>query len=227
LRTLLSIVLVLVLTGCNHDRTILDRVVKLQSAEGSCSGIQVAAPSGRSYILTAGHCRRLSDAVGSIGVVREDGSTLQRAVIAEDPNSDLLLLEGLPGINGISVAASLTDGQFVRTFTHGSGFKTYRTEGQTVQESVAIAVVGEEKDCAPGMPKLTVVDVPIFFGLSVRACVLKVLEEVTTATIVPGSSGGAMVDAQGSLVGIASMSDGSFFSYFVRLQDIQTFLKAY
>lgn len=74
------------------DSYFLARAFKLQSAHGSCSGEQVRAPSGKDYILTAAHCRILDDGSGSIQARDEQGRESMHRIIAEDPNSDLLLL---------------------------------------------------------------------------------------------------------------------------------------
>ena len=57
-------------------------------------------------------------------------------------------------------------------------------------------------------------------------CLLSTQQFVTTAPIVPGSSGGMAVNDDNELVGIASAT-GEGFHYFVRLCDIQKFLSGY
>lgn len=106
------------------DTHIRSRIVRITSDRGMCSGEQVRAPSGQDYILTAGHCNILSSSDGAYNVVTEDGKSLKRHLVQEDPNSDLMLLEGLPG-----VVAQAYRGQRVKTFTHGRDLDTYSTEG--------------------------------------------------------------------------------------------------
>jgi len=101
------------------DAYLRERVVKLQSKRGSCSGEQVRAPSGQDYIVSAAHCIILKDSDNNIQVVKEDGTILMRKVLAEDSDSDLLLIEGLPGLRGLNIAESAAPGQYVKTFTHG------------------------------------------------------------------------------------------------------------
>jgi S1-C subfamily serine protease len=57
-------------------------------------------------------------------------------------------------------------------------------------------------------------------------CFLKVVEVATTAKVVPGSSGGMVVDDVGDLIGVVSASNGDF-GFLVRLQDIKNFLAKY
>ena len=68
------------------------------------------------------------------------------------------------------------------------------------------------------MPKYKIF--PDFIGL---ICGMDTMESSTTATIIPGSSGGMVVNKNGELVGVASATNG-FFGYVVRLKDIQKFL---
>lgn len=216
------------LTDSRSDAQIKATVVKLVGDRGSCSGEQVRAPSGVDYILSAGHCAVLQDG-GSIEVVTEDGKHLERRVIAEDMNSDLLLLEGLPNVRGLDIASANRGDQHVRTFTHGKGMATYQTDGrlienQKIQILEFIVFPGEApKPCNGG--KHRVVDLVSIFG-SAAACILDVTETVTTAFILPGSSGGAVVDDSGSLVGVVSAGGGGL-GYLVTIQDVRTFLNNY
>ncbi len=209
----------------HSDSWIRDRVVKLVSPEGSCSGEQVRATSGTDYILTAGHCRGL-EVNGSIEAITESGKHIMRRVVAEDTKSDLLLLEGLPGLKGLSIAASSAPKDEIRTFTHGHGMDTYKTEGALIQDEqimIPLSMISSEEEAAKCVGDKFAV-VPTLFG---AYCVIKVTETVTTAMIIPGSSGGPCVDGSGELVGVASATDGRGLNYLVRLSDIKAFLASY
>ena len=204
---------------------IKSRVVRLASATGSCSGEQVKSFSGVDYILSAAHCRHLGDG-HNMSIITEDGRSLQRAIIAEDPSSDLLLIEGVPGMRGLDIAGESHVGERIRTFTHGLGMSTYKTEGTLIQDVEVIVRMGilttpaDFTACLD--PKYQIV--PIGFGMT--GCILSVQETATDALIVPGSSGGAVVDADGAIVGVVSAGSGAF-GYLVRLQDIKAFLRNY
>lgn len=205
------------------------RVVKLSSPHGMCSGEQVRALSGVDYILTAGHCRALSYN-DEITVTDSEGRTLQRKIIAEDRESDLLLLEGLPGLKGLDVANSSSLSEHVRTFTHGSNLNTFKTEGEIIEVKEIQIVTGilsnsEDYDKCQSMPKYKVEKFQSWIG-SVDVCTLKIEETTSSASITPGSSGGMLVDDSGELVGVASATDGHF-GYFVTLPDIRRFLNGY
>lgn len=208
------------------DHSIESRVVQLTSKAGSCSGEQVKAPSGQSYILTAAHCKVLESKDGTYTVTNSHGDVIIRKFIEEDDTSDLILIEGLPGVEGLEIAHSAYAKQAIRTFTHGHGFATYKTEGVLVQDyqvEIALGIADDPANCAKAKYKIVNVD---FLGLSVPLCILSVEETVTTAFISPGSSGGPVVDEKGALVGVVS-AGGQGFGFLVKLQDIQAFLAGY
>lgn len=207
------------------DAHIRSRIVRIVSDRGMCSGQQIHAPSGQDYILTAGHCNVLASADGTYTVKTDDGKTLSRRLIGEDPNSDLLLLEGLPGAKGLDIAAYSWQGERVKTYTHGRNLDTYTTEGEYIQtEMIDIPLFRLESDS----DKQRCTKSPKFRLFEEEGwCALHIVEEVSTAFISPGSSGGAIVDSDGKLIGVASASDGRGFFYFVTLSDIKSFLRNY
>jgi hypothetical protein len=204
------------------DRYLKNRVVKLLGDHGQCTGEQVKAPSGKMYILTAGHCKGLQEA-GFILAVDEAGKTYKVKVIDEDPNADLLLLEGIPGLSGLSVARNILRSEHVRTYTHGGGMDTYRTDGDVIgtyeQDGMLAPILTEEQrlECIL-FPKNKVYHYQ--YG---TACILHTPFTVTTAMIIPGSSGGPVVNVFGQLIGVVSATDGHMSSL-VTLSDIHTFL---
>lgn len=211
------------------DDYIKARVVKLVNAHGSCSGEQIRAPSGVDYILTAAHCRILEEN-GFIHVIKEDGTELDRRIIQEDSKSDLLLLEGLPNLKGLEIASMLNKSEHIRTFTHGSGLDTYKTEGEVIQQllvEIPLFVITSEADEAKCLkaPKFKLKEFNILF-FTVKACMLSVEEEASTAMTVPGSSGGMVINNDAELVGVVSAGNGQF-SLFVTLDDIHAFLAGY
>lgn len=209
---------------------IKSKVMKLSSPRGMCSGEQIRAPSGVDYILTAAHCRVLEEN-GSIAITTEDGRHLQRKVVAEDPYSDLLLLEGVPNMKGLDIADFSPIGGHLRSFTHGRNMDTYKTEGFMIERlriQVPLKLIDtdeDEKECSR-QPKTVVIKTSDWFGESITLCVLDVKEAVTTVPIVPGSSGGPVVNDAGDLAGVVSASDG-FFGYLITINDIHNFLRNY
>lgn len=205
---------------------IKNRVVRIASATNSCSGEQVRGASGEDYILTAAHCFGITQDP-TFYVTTEDGRVLKRKVIAEDIKSDLLLLEGVPGLRGLDTANYYYRNMPVRSFTHGDRLDTYKTEGVLIQHRDIMVLIGmvetEEQatrcQSKPGVYEI--LDLGFFIG-----CIAHYNETATTALIVPGSSGGPVVNDMGSLVGVVS-AGGDNFGYLVNLDDIQRFLSAY
>ena len=231
LTTLIATCLVVSSVRClsSAPQDVFKQVVKLESSRGSCSGEQIKAKSGITYILTAAHCRVLEEN-GSITVKAADGRSLQRRVIAIDKHSDLMLIEGIPGLEGLTIAKQSFARDDIETYTHGSGYPSYKTEGTligNIEIEFPIDIIASEEDEAKcsGSDIFKISEVNTIFG-SVKVCMFKAIETATTALIVPGSSGGAVVNKQHELVGVVSAGNDKF-GFLVRLQDIQAFLANY
>lgn len=231
----ISLITSLTVAGCStikfhiqaSDGYVRDRVVKLTNEnKGSCSGIKVKADSGKVVILTAAHCIVILDKNKKMIAIDEDGKKETVSFIAEDPFSDLMLLS-TEDTRYIDISADDTEvHQKVHTLTHGAGHETYRTDGELME--IELTQIGlfeiQTKDdmirCV-SMPKN--VPYPTIFG---PVCVLETEQRWSSALVVPGSSGGALLDEAGHLVGITSAGD-AHFGLFVLLTDIKAFLADY
>lgn len=225
---LLAVAMVSGMMGANMyskttDSYIRDRVVQLYSDHGGCSAIQIKAPSGNVYTLTARHCSALLEN-NRVRAKDEQGHIHILYLIDIDKDSDLMLLTS--GDNkSIDVAAKIKAHQHVRTMTHGSMFPSYRTDGELLEEKDQIFPVAsiqskEDEDKCLAIPSQSPMET--MFG---RLCVLTLRNMAMTARVVPGSSGGAVYDNYGHLVGIVSALDDMGFGYMIPLHNIQAFLK--
>ncbi len=208
------------------DSYIRDRVVQLEGRGMACTGIQIKAPSGKVYTLSANHCSALATD-NMIHAKSEDGREKDLYIVDQDPEHDLLLLSSLDH-KGIEVAKNIQNHEHVHTITHGAHFPSYRTDGELLEERT-LHVHGENitneeefKKCSVSNFQRPTLD---FDSFSLY-CEITLTVEITTAMVVPGSSGGPAVDANGRLVGIVSCS-AEPFSGLVPLHDIQAFLQTY
>lgn len=234
-KTLISLLIVLSIglyefSNYTLESTIRSKVVQLKGeSKGFCSGVQIKAPSGKDYILTAAHCSALSEKDNTILVRTDNSRYTPRRILEVSPATDLMLLEGISDLKGIKIASGYGIGQHLRSFTHGAALDTYKTEGELIQERVVDIMIdlinSEEDKAACSLPKYKIVKVNTFFG-NIEACVLHLNMFVSTAKVVPGSSGGGIFDDHGKLVGIVSAGDGTF-GIFVTLTDIKNFLATY
>lgn len=211
-------------SGPKTEDWIRKRVVQLDSVTGNCSAIQVHADNNKDYLLTAAHCKPL-ELGGKIMGIFDGKAPKFYKIIKEDDESDLLLLEGEKDLRGVDIAEHESNREAVFTLTHGKHLKTYRTDGIIVDEIKVnipvykILTANDKSECIDKMK----------YGIEKDDsdgsmwCMLRVPETVSTAFIVPGSSGGAVLNSDGELVGIVSaMSEG--FAFFVTLQDIRRFV---
>jgi S1-C subfamily serine protease len=154
--------------------------------EGAGSGV-IIAPDG--YILTNHHVVHGADA---LSVTRQDGTTLEAAVIGTDPATDLAVIRA----NGSDLpyavlgdSRKLKTGQLVIAIGNPFGFNS------TVSTGVVSAL-----------------------GRGLRSVEGRLIENIIqhTAPLNPGNSGGPLVDSRGRVVGIntaiIAMAQGIGFS---------------
>ena len=219
---------------------------------GGGTGFAIKAPTGQSYILTNDHVCGVSSDGRSVLVTGPDG-TMRRNIISHDENSDLCLIEGMPGVEGLRVAGSGPSlGDTVTVVGHPRLMPTHVSQGEmTGSETMSIPLgpisvtdpkTGEVQQIDPArggilasqcsMNKHSQKDIDMdmmFFVIKVKFCVLTVHDAyMTSATIHPGNSGSPVVNFWGNVEGVAFASDGSTnWGLVVPLQDIKAFLKNY
>jgi Trypsin-like peptidase domain len=202
------------------DEYIRNRVLMLTGKGIECSAIEITAPSGKIYTLSAAHCSEMLSN-GFLDATAEDGSMKVLKVVDIDKAHDLMLLEAYDK-NSVKVAKNNHKYQKVHTLAHGRGMPTYRTDGYLLADKVV--ALTEEVYTEDQMNQCTKDGRALTMTMLGFGCEFKLILTMSTAAVVPGSSGGAVLNADGELVGIVSATDG-FFSAFVPLKDIHYFLK--
>lgn len=211
------------------DSYIRDRVVQLKGAHAACTGIQVKAPSGNVYTMTAGHCKSMLAEDNSVQATDELGNTKTLYLIDVDEDKDLMLMTSM-NYRSIEVAKKTTRHQHIHTLTHGDMHTTYRTDGELL-ELQDITILRSEDPAENmmcmldiGMLQMTGKEIPEELK---KQCFRVLHEQVTTAIVYPGSSGGPALNDKGELIGIVSISEtGTIYSGVVPLPEIQSFLSA-
>ena len=218
---------------------------------GGGTGFAVTAPSGQSYILTNDHVCEVSGDGQTVLVTGDEGS-MRRRIVAHDENSDLCLIEGLPGVQGLAVAGSGPSlGDVVSIIGHPRLMPKHVSQGEvTGQETISILMgpisvinpkTGEEEQISPErggiLPEQCMLNKHsqekieldmLFFKIQVKVCVMTVQDAYVTAiTIHPGNSGSPMVNFWGNVIGVAFASDGTNWGRVVSLHDINEFLTNY
>lgn len=200
-----------------------DRVVMLKGANGQCTGVQVVAPSGLIYILTARHCEAILSN-GRATAILENGRKATTIEIAIDPNSDLMLMTPVTA-DYLTIADSAMKYQRVHTMTHGNGLPSFRTDGALLEVKDIAIDIGPITNIIDALNCQLKKDQVIIPG-EPPVCAKKLHSMASTAYVIPGSSGGPLLDAHNRVVGIASATRyGSIVSFFVTLSDIKRFLR--
>lgn len=218
--------LCLVIFACvsgKSDRYLKHSVVELKGI-GICTGVEVKAPSGKIYTLSAGHCLELTS-TGTLVATDEDGKATTIKVIAEDPASDLLLLEPIKNPYPVDAAHKVHGAQYVKLWSHGRGYKTWESEGNLIDNTdidISMFEIKTPEDFLRCVSQSKYTVEPR--DGATMDCHLTPIETVSSIMAVPGSSGGPVFDSSGDLVGIMSAISPPF-AYSVRIEDVQAFLK--
>lgn len=223
----LLILLLACLPGCYRvvpDSYVRNRVVLLYTANAYCTGVEVVVPSGKTYTLTARHCKALLDSTDHILAKDEDGKDYRIKLIAVDPNSDLMLLQGI-GVPGLKIADKIYSHEKVHTITHGGGMPSFRTDGELVKDIDMNINMGNILTDEDAVKCKSIKNTTISDKFMPPLCLIRLHLMLSTAVIIPGSSGGPLLDENQNIVGIVSAVGGSsMFGAYVTLSDIQKFI---
>ena len=155
--------------------------VNVTTQQGGAIGSGVII-DGRGYIVTNNH---VVDGEQSMNVTLYDGTNLQAQLVGTDPADDLAVVKITPPSKGLTVvqlgdSSKLTVGQDVMAIGNPLGIT------QTVTNGI-ISALGRSVSEGQG-------------GATISNAIQ------TDAAINPGNSGGALVDMQGNLIGIPTLT---------------------
>jgi S1-C subfamily serine protease len=79
--------------------------IKDNPKSGGGTGFAIQAPSGASYILTNDHVCNVSKDKQTVLVQNESGLNMRRRILARADFTDLCLIEGIPGVEGLKLSS--------------------------------------------------------------------------------------------------------------------------
>jgi S1-C subfamily serine protease len=217
---------------------------------GSGTGFAVKGKSGVSYIVTNDHvCAMATD--GTMLVIDRDGNEFKRRIIERSNFTDLCLVEGLPGVEGMTIGSEPEIGQIIAAVGHPSGYDITLTRGEIIQREDVLILEGPISFFDPSTNKefliseeeggilaencnkpknviLTQMQDFGFFQLRVKWCINKTNKAYyTNMAIQPGSSGSPIVNFWGNVVGVVFAGDRAMWGITVSNKDLTKFLKNY
>lgn len=207
-----------------------EQIVKLtppSTPQAGGTGFQLRAPSGKVYTVSNGHvCEAAED--GYMHAHRAgQARPLKLKVIEISEETDLCLLEGLPGASGLRLADEMKEALPLYVLGHPGLSPLTVSEGYATQRlNVKLAEYDREPEQCKG-PTRAMETVPGPWGMLVRMCVRTVAAWDTDAVIKPGSSGSPVLQEDG-VAGVIFAGHGmTSFGAMVPLEDVRKFIEIY
>jgi S1-C subfamily serine protease len=202
---------------------------------GGGSGFQIKGKSGKSYLMTNDHVCEGTTKDGQVMVKLEDGRLIPRRILEHSRYTDLCIIEGMPGVEGLSLGQQPAMGETLYAVGHPAlrpmtvnqgefeGLEDVRIEDHEIRE-------GEPENCS--LPKQRIEEVDSYvWGIpvgKVKLCIdFTRAAYVTNIVIYPGNSGSPVVDWTGRVVGVAFASDHTNWARVINLDDLKNFLDLY
>lgn len=227
-------------------------MVQIAADKGGGSGFAMTAKSGATYIITNDHvCEHAED--GKMLITAQDGRVMWRRVIERSDFTDICVIEGMPGDKGLKLGEPTQVGDTVYALGHPRLRPLTLTSGMVIAKSdlpildfvfptgdalmdLMLPVDRTGRTC--DLPKNQIMEYPIILktplnpeGVQVgviRLCmVVTKNSSITTVVGFPGSSGSAVVDYWGNVIGILFSGDDTNWSNLVSQEDLAKVLNKY
>jgi S1-C subfamily serine protease len=212
------------------------QIVKLSANNNPRSGgtgFAVIAPSGRVYTLSNGHvCEISKNGLMDAWVPGTERSYSLR-ILEISKETDLCLLEAMPGYTGIPLADAFRPSENVTVLGHPLLQPLTFSVGkyvalQTIKVTAKVNV--EPDECEGDQYEFhdtsgTVYD--LLFGIK-SFCLRKVKAVLTNLVIYPGNSGSPVLNFYGNVAGVVfAASNETHYGYVIPIEDIVKFLSIY
>lgn len=216
------------------------------------TGFSVVASSGKTYIVTNAHVCGVSSDKRTVLVNTEDGRHIRRKILEVSNKSDLCLIQGIDGVEGLKLGSEPRIGQIIAAVGHPSLMPITMSRGELIgkidvpiargiindfsslppeeanstRSMVNPAALIDPKDCMAPKNKVVkqIADLG-FIRVEFKLC-LEVTKDayLTNMLIQPGSSGSPVVDFWGNVVGVAFASDSYNWGSAVSIHDLKELL---
>lgn len=175
--------------------------------QGSGTGFEIKAPSGKIYTLTNAHvCGLGKDGIIMVGEKRYSNRLIPKRIIEVYQDNDLCLVEGLQGYEGLTVASGSEVGDLVWAVGYPLGQSMNISSGR-IKDYGKLSVIDPEtpKEECKG-PNMHMETYNMFF-LTAEFCVVERFAAQTDVPTFPGNSGSPLVNVYGNVEGIIFASD--------------------
>lgn len=169
--------------------------------DGGGTGFAVKAKSGKEFIMTNRHVCEV--AVNDTVRIKGDNISKFSKVVYRDDVHDLCLIEGIKGLDPLSIGSDLDKGDFLYVVGHPGLRQLTTSQGEYIgrKDIELVFDVKTRKEC-PGR----IIELPPLYQIFMQKEFIctKSYESLATSTVIyGGNSGSPAVNRYGNLIGVA------------------------